>query len=230
MIKFSQQLAMTNDTAQLSRVERKRRATRERIVSQAERLMTENTVDEVTIADITEAADVGHGTFYLHFESKYEVLVPIIQRRAAQWDRHVQMHLGGEKDPARVLAFTARHMARAALQDPLWRWFLTHSGVPIADMNDAIGRFGARDFRKGFESGRFRVPDLRVCNAFLLGAYVNGLLACLGLENPGSAIDDMIEMMLRVVGLEADEASIIAHESLAPLDAPALKTEQEDFA
>ena len=66
-----------------SRVERKRQAARERIIQAAERLMRSRPVEEVTISDITSAADVGHGTFYLHFSSKYEVLVPIVQAVAA---------------------------------------------------------------------------------------------------------------------------------------------------
>ena len=36
-------------------------------------------IDDIQIKHITEAADVGHGTFYLHFKSKYDVLVPIVQ-------------------------------------------------------------------------------------------------------------------------------------------------------
>ena len=142
----------------LSRVERKRRDARLRIIRAAEELMAAQSVDAVTIADITRAADVGHGSFYLHFKSKYEVLIPVIQERAAAWDAFVQGHLSEIDDPARVVAFTARHMARAALRDPLWRWFLTHSGLPIDDMRAAIGRFGARDFRAGFESGTWKRP------------------------------------------------------------------------
>ena len=74
------------EAAAESRVARKRRAARERIVHEAERLMRERPIDEVTVGDITDAADVGHGTFYLHFKSKYAVLVPITRGIAQQWD------------------------------------------------------------------------------------------------------------------------------------------------
>ena len=201
-------------TKPLTRVERKRRDTRARIIAEAERLMSEGPVDEVTIQHITDAADVGHGTFYLHFKSKYEVLVPIIQQRAANGDARVQQVLANEDDPAHVLAVSARHMGRIALADPLWRWFLQHSGVPVEDMRAAIGTFSARDFRRGIESGRFQVPDLHGMSHFLLGAYVTTLLAALPLEDPGGTLDDMAELMLRAVGLSVEEAARIAHEPL----------------
>ncbi|MCG8432593.1 MAG: TetR/AcrR family transcriptional regulator, partial [Gammaproteobacteria bacterium] len=156
-------------------------------------------------------------TFYLHFKTKYDVLVPIIQQRAEYWDNKVQQNLGDREDPAEILAFAARHMGRVALQDPLWRWFLEHSGVPVEDMRQAVGRFGARDFGKGLLSGRFQIPDLTVGTSFIFGAYVNTLLTSLTLDNPATAIDQMVEMMLRVVGLPPAEANEIAHAPLAAL-------------
>ncbi len=203
----------------LSRVERKRCNARLRIIRAAERLMVEGPIDEVTIADITRAADVGHGSFYLHFKSKHEVLVPIIQDRAARWDGHVRDHLGALEDPVEVLAFTTRHMARVALEDPLWRWFLIHSGVPMEDMAAAVGRFGARDFQAGFASGRLAVPDMEVSNRFILGAYVSTLLGCVDMDTNAAAdaIDIMVELLLRAVGLAADEAADFAHRPLREL-------------
>jgi AcrR family transcriptional regulator len=202
----------------VSRVERKKRETRQNIVGAAQRLMNTRPVDEVTIQDITEEADVGHGTFYLHFKSKYEVLVPIVQARAAYWDAQVQSQLGDLQDPAEIFAFTARHMARVVLNEPLWRWFLAHSGVPIEDMRAAVGAFGARDVRRGFASGRFNVPDLRISTSFMFGAYVNSLLACLDLDEPEPALNQVVEMMLRVLGLSASEAQTIANAPLPPLE------------
>jgi AcrR family transcriptional regulator len=148
-------VSVQQNTQKPSRVERKRQETRARIMAEAERLMREHPVDEVTIGDITEAADVGHGTFYLHFKSKYEVLVPIIKNYAEEIDRLIQATVQGFDDPAEVMAFSGRHMARSIIADPLWRWFLQHSGVPVEDMREVIGRFSGRDFGKGLLSGRF---------------------------------------------------------------------------
>lgn len=55
------------------RVSRRRAKTRERIFTEAMRLFAERGFDAVTIADITEAADIGKGTFFTHFPSKRDV-------------------------------------------------------------------------------------------------------------------------------------------------------------
>jgi hypothetical protein len=85
-------------------------------------------------------------------------------------------------------------------------------------MRAAVGAFGARDVRRGFASGRFNVPDLRMSTSFMFGAYVNSLLACLDLDEPEPALNQVVEMMLRVLGLSASEAQTIANAPLPPLE------------
>ena len=200
-----------------SRVERKRRETRARIIHEAERLMRTRPVEDITIGDITHAADVGHGTFYLHFKSKYEVLVPIIRAMADHWDQVIQARLVDTDDPAEVVGLSTRYMGRAVHSDPLWRWMLRHSGVPMDEMREAIGRFAARDFGRGLLSGRFQVPDLIDTNSFLMGGFVTGLLASFDADDPDRAIDHMAELVLRTLGLDVGEAARIAHQLLPPL-------------
>ena len=197
-----------------TRGQRKKRETRQRIVEVAESLMRSRPIDDITIQDVTEAADVGHGTFYLHFKSKYEVLVPIVQAQALRQDEIIRNSLGELTDSAEIMAFSARHMARVIAADPLWRWFIQHSGVPVEDMRDALGRFSARDFGRGLMSGRFNVPELTVGSSFLFGGFVSGLLTSLETTDPETAIDQMVEMMLRGLGLPAAEAKEIAHRPL----------------
>ena len=204
-----------------SRVERKQRLARMRIIEAAETLMRSQPIDEVTIAQITEAADVGHGTFYLHFSSKSEVLIPITRDMAAHWDSTLQTHFRNKAelfdDPAIVVGHSARYMGRAVIADPLWRWMLKHSGVPIDDIRDAIGRFASRDFKRGFDSGRFQIAGINVMNSFLVGGFVACLLSSFESSNPDHNIDLMAELLLRTLGVEQTQAAQIAHMPLQPL-------------
>ena len=211
-------LAAADEMNSLSRVERKRRDTRVRIIRQAESLMRNQPIDDITIQDITDAADIGHGTFYLHFRSKYEVLIPIVEQEAVRWDEIIQRRVSDVADPAIALASSARYMARIIVADPLWRWVLQHSGVRVDDLRQAIGRFGARDFGRGLVSGRFQVPELTIASSYMLGGFVNGLLASFDSAEPNRTIDQMVEMFLRVVGLEPQEAERIANLPLLELE------------
>ncbi len=208
------------NTSGESRVERKRRAARLRIIEAAERLMRERPIDDITVGDITDAADVGHGTFYLHFKSKYEILIPITRVIAQRWDEVIQENTTDIDDPAVLVGVSSRYMGRAVVVDPLWRWMLRHSGVPVDDIRNAIGRFAARDFQQGFTSGRFTATDRRATDRFIVGGFVASLLACLDSENPANDIDQMAELLLRTLGLGIDEAAAIAHQPLPPLATP----------
>jgi len=212
-----------------SRVARKRREARERIINAAERLMRTRPIEAVTIGDITSAADVGHGTFYLHFKSKYEVLLPIVRAAARQWDTDIQEHLGDRDDPAEVVGLSTRYMGRRMQGDPLWRWLLKEGGLPIELIKDAIGRFSARDFGRGLLSGRFQVTDLQAANNFMGGGFVAGLLASFDAEDPGTAIDHMAELILRTIGVDVADAARIAHQPLTPLPgAPTAPTDRKN--
>ncbi len=61
------------------RRERHRAETRERIVRHALHLFSERGVSATTIEDITEAADIGKGTFFNYFPSKEHILAYICQ-------------------------------------------------------------------------------------------------------------------------------------------------------
>lgn len=207
----------TQAPKKLTRAGRKRLETRARIISATEELMQTRPLNELTIAEITEVADVGHGTFYGHFDSKYEVVVPIIQRHAAQWDEAAQAAAQGLEDPAEVVAHAARQIGRIIATDALYRWFFEHSGVPVEDMRDALGVFVARDVRRGISSGRFKLTGTQAGINFLFGGIVIGLIKTFDEQDPGDAIDDLAEMLLRGLGLPVAEAREIAHRPLDPL-------------
>jgi len=56
-----------------TRVERRKRRTRERIFQTALKLFLEKGLDETTVAEIAEAADIGKGTFFTYFPTKESI-------------------------------------------------------------------------------------------------------------------------------------------------------------
>jgi TetR/AcrR family transcriptional regulator, cholesterol catabolism regulator len=62
------------ETDGCSRRERRRAETRERLYEAAMQLLTERDFEQVTVEMITDAADVGKGTFFNYFENKEAVV------------------------------------------------------------------------------------------------------------------------------------------------------------
>jgi AcrR family transcriptional regulator len=72
------------------RRERHRTETRERLFRAALRLFAEQGYLETTVEDITEAADVGKGTFFNYFQTKEHVLATFGAERLATIERAVE--------------------------------------------------------------------------------------------------------------------------------------------
>ncbi|MBV8047377.1 MAG: TetR/AcrR family transcriptional regulator, partial [Paludibacterium sp.] len=127
----SESLAVAGDAASTdreSRATRRKRETRAKLLEAALALMADKGMEGVTINEITEAADVGFGSFYNHFESKeaiYAALTEwVFEAFADRLDRLVR-HL---EDPAEVIAVCTRHTLLRARREPVWGRFLLREG------------------------------------------------------------------------------------------------------
>lgn len=207
-----------DDPPAIGRVERRKRDSRRRILEAAERLMRSRPIDGVTIQDITAEADVGHGSFYLHFKSKFDVLLPIVQGMAARTDQQLREALADTEDAAQVIATSARVVGRIIVRDVVWRWLLQHSGVPVEELRSAVGTYVDRDFRRGLSSGRIQVDDPLTVATYTFGGFVNCVLGAMAHERPDEQIDQGVELTLRVFGLDPGEARRLAHQPLPELE------------
>jgi AcrR family transcriptional regulator len=203
------------------RVARRRAHVRQRILDVAEKLMTERGVEDVTIDDITQAADIARRSFYHHFATKHDVLVPIARARAKALSDRIDRLVARVDDPAEVMATAMRHGLRAFTGDPLCSWFVLKSGLPHERLHEGVGESALRDARRGVEAGRFRVANDEVVRLLVSGAFIAVMSARVENKLDDADLDDAVEHMLRLLGLAAAEARAVAHRPLRPL--PALR-------
>ena len=58
------------EAASANRLDRRKARTRQALIDAAVRLIADGRSERASIQEITEAADIGFGSFYNHFESK----------------------------------------------------------------------------------------------------------------------------------------------------------------
>ncbi len=203
-----------SNAKETTRTQRRRAETRARIVEAAERLMRERGVEAVTIHDITEAADVGHGTFYLHFETKTDVLHPIVDRLADRLHERVDRAASRESDPALRLATGIRIALRTIVGDPLWHWYAFRSGTPFRKMAEEVNEPPVQDLKRGAADGRFLVADPITTWRFVDGAMTGVLTALSQGALSDGAVETTAELVLRSLGIDPEEAARIAHSPL----------------
>ncbi len=199
------------------RVARRRAKVRQRILAVAEQLMVERGVDAVTIDEIAAAADIARRSFYHYFDSKHDVLVPIARSRTKALNRRVDRIVAKLDDPAQVMATAIRYTLRALPEDPLCCWFVLKSGLPQERLQEGVGESAMRDAMRGVEAGRFRIDNPEVIGLALAGAFISVLSAYVDGKLAEADLDDAAEHMLRMLGIEADEADEIAHRPLRRL-------------
>lgn len=87
---------------QSTRVDRRVNRTRRQLRSALMSLILERGYNDVTIEDITERADLGRTTFYLHFRDKEELLVDTLEEIAIGLKAQVEQTISQEAGEGRL--------------------------------------------------------------------------------------------------------------------------------
>jgi len=86
-------------TRELSRRERKKHETRQRLLEEALQLFREHGYDATTVEQIAAAADVAKGTFFNYFETKEAILQAIAEQRLRQLEQALLLEGGAPASP-----------------------------------------------------------------------------------------------------------------------------------
>src|SRR6478735_8026249 len=99
---------MSEDTTQEpNRLDRRKARTRAALIRAAQTLIAEGRTN-VPILEITQAADVGMGSFYNHFESKEQLYEAAYEAVVDAYGEQLDHVTAGIEDPAEVFAGSFR--------------------------------------------------------------------------------------------------------------------------
>ena len=188
----------------------------------ARAMLAAGTAAEASIQEITEAADVGFGSFYNHFSSKSELfeaaVTGVLEELGVLFDR-LSMDV---EDPALAYAQSTRLTLRLCRSRPQMCAVLVRHGMHYMEAEDGVAPRLLRDLKAGIAAGRFRDAEPRLLRAALSGAVLATLQ--MALTDPelvdDAACDQLVEQLLCLLGLPPDEAHELAY---APLPSPELR-------
>jgi AcrR family transcriptional regulator len=204
-------MAMEPEDAIPSRMARRRASARERLIESARTLIARKGIDETTIADITDAADVAIGSFYNHFRSKEELVESLVATAIETHGTALDSLAASVSDPAELLSICIRHTVRMADHDPVWAWFAVRAGLYVRELELGLGARLMRDLQRGIDSGCFTPRDVRSALVVIGGATVAAMQGRLigVLDEPADHL--IAEHVLRMLGVPAAEAERIAN-------------------
>jgi AcrR family transcriptional regulator len=121
--------------------------------------MVQKGTASVAINEITEAADVGSGSFYNHFESKEAIYTALTDEVFEEFGNALDRLADGLSDPAEVISYCMRHTLLRAHREPHWGRFLAREGLCALAPSCGLGQRLLRDVQRGIASNRFSVAD-----------------------------------------------------------------------
>jgi AcrR family transcriptional regulator len=171
--------------------------------------------------EITQAADVGMGSFYNHFQTTEELSLAAVEEAL---DRHgaVLDELTADlDDPAQIFAQSFRLTGRLHRRNPELSKVLLRDGPSLVSSDKGLAPRARRDIEAAARAGRFNVRDPELALTITAGAAL-----CLGQllhdhpeRDDAEDTDQVTEDLLRMFGVSADEAHEICRRPLPDADA-----------
>jgi AcrR family transcriptional regulator len=202
----------TTTEVSANRLGRRKARTRQALIDAAVRLLAEGRGERASIQEITEAADIGFGSFYNHFTSKEELFDVASEEVLERWATMIDAACVGIEDPAEVFATSLRISGRLSWTHPEIAGFITGVGLDLLDAPRGLAPRALRDIRAGQAAGRFTIADEEIA----LSAVAGGLLGLLRLHarDPErvteASVDELTEACLRLLGVPSAQARRVA--------------------
>ena len=216
------------------RGERRKRETRSRLLEAALKLMAEKGMEGVAINEITEAADVGFGSFYNHFASKEAIYAGLLDWVFEDFGNALDRLTQDIADPAEVISVCVRHTLLRARREPVWGQFLIREGISARLLERGLGQRLLRDIEKGVKAKRFPTDDILMMCTSVAGTVLASISMELqlgsfpeteaaGFKRLGFSTDGLPERtaatLLRTLGLDRAESEMIARRPLPSVEA-----------
>lgn len=208
-----------DDAPTTNRVERRKQRTRAALIKAAQTFIADGKTN-VPVLEITQAADVGMGSFYNHFTSKDELfdaaVVDVLDAHGALLDELT----AAIDDPAETFACSFRLTGRMFRRRPQESQILLRNGLSLINSDRGIAARARRDIAAAIAAGRFTFDDPELALAIAGGVLMG--VGTLITDNPdrddAAAADRATESLLRLFGLTAKQARDICARPLPDID------------
>ena len=202
-------VAASGGVPRASRLDRRKVRTRQALIDAAVRLIAEGRGERASIAEITEEADIGFGSFYNHFGSKEQLFGTASGELLEQWGQVIDRACADISDPAEVFAVSLRISGRLGWTHPDIARFLAGAGLAALDAPCGLAPRALRDIRAGQAAGRFTVTNAEVALSAVAGGLLGLLRVCQRQPERVSetTVDQLAEALLRMLGVPASEAA-----------------------
>lgn len=202
-----------------NRLQRRKMRTRSALIRAAQTFIAAGKFN-VPVLEITQAADVGMGSFYNHFDSKEQLFEAAVNDVLDDIGAILDKLNEGDEDPAETFARSFRLVGRLFRMRPEMSRALLNTGLTLISADRGLAPRALRDIEAATRAGRFTVEDPGLALAVAGGALMG--LGQLLHDHPerdgGESADQVTRDVLMMFGVPAEEAAEICQRPLPDLD------------
>ena len=193
--------------APINRLERRKQRTRMALVKAAQSMIAAGKLN-VPVLEITQAADVGMGSFYNHFESKEQLFEAAVADVLDSHGAVLDQLTADIEDPAAVFACSFRLTGRMFRERPQESRILLANAGALLSADRGLAPRALRDIKVGVAAGRFHVEDPELTLAVAAGALLGlgYLLQAQPDRDAAVTADAVTEDVLRLFGMSPEDA------------------------
>lgn len=199
----------------VERIHRRRMRTRTALVRAAQGFIAQGRLS-VPILEITQAADVGMGSFYNHFATKEELFEAAVADALDDLGALLDGFTGSISDPAEAFTANFRLSGRLFRYRPQEAALLLAHGGSLILSDRGLSPRALRDITAAIDQGRFTIDDPELGLAIAGGMFVG--LTTLLRERPerdtAATVDAATERLLRTLGMTPTRARTLCRKPL----------------
>ena len=187
------------DTNETGRGARRRARTRADLIVAARRVFAKRGYHEASIAEITEMADVGVGTFYLHFRDKDEVFMSLLEEGLRSIRERVQAAVE-QAEPRQLLTVAIASIFRHAYEERELFQIALSGGkrlAPTVQSQSGMTEGFALALEEARRQGLLEGYSIPLLARFITGIITQGIIYWFEHDEPGP--DIMAEQALRLL-------------------------------
>jgi AcrR family transcriptional regulator len=197
----------------------KKQRTRAQLLEAAAQLIAQSGTEATTIQGIAARARVTPATFYNHFPSRDAALAALASWVTTRYAERVEASMAGVDDAAVRMMIGNRRFVLLALENRRWALLFLQLGASNPGLYAELRAYPLRDLRLGIKQKRFAVPNEDAALALIDGTINAAMATAATARVPRNYDVAVATVVLRGLGVAADEAAALAKKLLPPLPA-----------
>jgi len=200
----------------------KRQRTRAKLLDVTQQLILEQGCQALSLRDICFAADMSAGTIYNYYRTLEDIFADIERMLIAAYYQTLHRAVEGLSDPIEGVAASARQTLSNALPGSSFGRIIFEGKLPHEQLISSIRNNFVKDMLEAEQQGCFVIEKHAALLAMITGGMYGAMSDLYEKKLPASAIEDLTEIHLSMLGVNKSQAQAVAHRPFTPVSLPEL--------